>query len=115
MIEGAGIISAGALARAGIHAEFQALAMHIIRQRLHALGEFFRIGHQAVGLGIAGALAPAIVDNHIFIARLPQAQAIEGVGAFPNQPIGNAGAEGIPGVPAHGRFVHKHGCILLDY
>ena len=68
MLKASRITGAGQVPGAGIHAEFQPLAVHIIRNSLHAIGEFPRIRHKPFFF-IPLTQGPAVVDDQIFIAH----------------------------------------------
>ena len=58
---------------------------------------------------VAGLQAPAVVDDHILIARVLQPQVNERIGAFAHQRVRDVVSKGIPGVPAHRGSVYQHG------
>ena len=107
----AGIAAAGQVAAAGVEAELQPLSMDIIGQVWNAVGKFLRVGDQAA-FRVAFFQGPHIVDDDVFIARVAQAGIDHGVGGFKDQRLVDVGAEGIPGVPAHGRLSDEHSVLL---
>ena len=101
MVEGGGVARAGLHPGAGIHAEFEAQAVHVVRKGLHAVGEFGGVGHQTA-LFVPFLQAPAVVDHDVIVARVQIALFLHHPGRFPDQFVGNVAAEGVPAVPAHG-------------
>lgn len=102
ILEAGGIARAGLVAGAGIHAELQPLAVDIIGQRLHAGGELFMTGHQPVAV-VPFLFRPAVVDDQIGVARVPQAGGHHGVRRVAHQLLVDILAEGVPGVEAQCR------------
>ena len=107
MVIAAGITGAGAFPRAGIDAQLQPQAVHIIRQIPDSPGEFFPVVAQAA-VRPPFLFRPAVVDYHIFISRVLQPGLHHGPGAFPDQFVVDLGCEGIPGIPAQGRRFQYH-------
>ena len=108
VIEGGRVARAGAHARAGVHAEEKAQVMHIVRKRLHPVGELDGVRHQA-SLPVALHQAPAVVDDDVAVAGFQVALVLHGAGGGADQFVGNIVAKGIPAVPAHGRGENIHG------
>ena len=102
MLKAAGVPCAGMGAVAGIHAELQALGVEVIPHCLHAVGKFFRICLEAA-VRIPLLQAPAVVDDHVLVARLLQAGFHQRVRCLADQLFIDVPGEGIPGIPAHGR------------
>lgn len=69
------VVVAGGIARArhraaaGIHAEFKAFFMYVIRDVFHAVGEFFGIGDE-FSVFVPFPQGPAVVDDDVFVASV---------------------------------------------
>src|SRR6266849_4459794 len=93
----AGTLFAGHAAGVGVHAELQSFGVHVIGERLHAVGE---------------ALGVDDVDE--LVADVFHAGADHGVGHLADQFVTDVAAELVPTVPAHGRCGgHGGSCLRL--
>ena len=95
---------------AGIHSELQSLGMDIIGDELHAVREFFGIGHEQP-VFVALLQRPAVVNDDILVARVTVAALDHHVRDLQHHLLVDIGSEGIPCVEAHrGRLCqHCHG------
>src|SRR6202044_1705113 len=66
----------------GVYAEFEALAVDVVAQRLHARGKPLHIGHD-VARSVAPGL-PAVVENDELIARVLHAVRCHRIGGSAN-------------------------------
>ena len=114
MIEGGGVAGAGADTGAGVHTELQTLGVDVVPHVLHAVGELLGVGHEVAVL-VPLPQGPAVVDDHVLVARVTVALLGHDVGHFQNHLLVDVGAEGVPGVEAHGgRFCEDcHNVNLL--
>ena len=99
--------AAGQVPAAGIHAELQPKGVHIIRQVLHAMGEFGRVRLEAA-VCIALLEGPHVINDDVFIACILEARIHHRPGRFHDQRFADIGAEGVPGIPAHGWLADDH-------
>ena len=91
----------GMSAGAGVYAEFQPEAVHIVGNRLHSVRKAFRIGdYDPVGIP---ADLPAVVDDDIFVARVLHSGSYHGVRHLHDHGGAHVAAELVPAVPAHRR------------
>ena len=75
--------------------------MDAIDQRLHAVGEFFRVGDE-VAVAVAPSLdRPAIVDDDVFVAAIFEAAGDNRPGRFADGVFVDFVAEHVPRVPPH--------------
>jgi hypothetical protein len=95
---------AGLEAGAGVDAELQALAVHVVRDRLDAVGEPHRVRHQVPG-AVAVRQRPAVVEVDVGVAGVLEPLGDEQVGDAPDHLLVELGAAvgGVPVVEAHGR------------
>ena len=107
VVKTGGIARAGAHARTGVHAEFQPLAVNIVRNGLHAVREFFGIGHEQP-VFVALLQRPAVVNDEVFISGVAVALFHHDVRHLANEFFIDIGSEGIPGIPAHRRGSCNH-------
>mmetsp|Transcript_11374 Transcript_11374/g.39673 ORF Transcript_11374/g.39673 Transcript_11374/m.39673 type:complete len:392 (+) Transcript_11374:105-1280(+) len=116
--DGGGVLSevaegarAAAVASLGAHtriqAEQQPLAVHVVRQRLHAVGELRRLGHE---LPVGGAVRrrPTIVHDDVLVPELIQAlrhHRVRDGADLRVRALVNQAAQVVraPGVPSHRR------------
>ena len=108
VVEAARIIGAGADTGAGIHTEFESLGMDIVADRLHSVGEFFLVGNDLVGNGIAVSFRPAVVDDEVVVSGIEKTVIYHRVGGLLYQGSVDVVTEGVPGVIAHRGFLNKH-------
>src|SRR5438477_6763613 len=95
----AGTAAAGGRAGVRVDAQLESLAMHIVRQRLHAGWEALGVGLD-VAVGVALAL-PAIVNVHVLEAGVLQARLDHGIGGLADQSLVDIAGKFVPAVPAH--------------
>ena len=72
--------TAGKLGGVAVDAELQALGVHIVGQRLDAVGKFLGVGNDVV-VAVASAL-PQVVDEDVLVAGLHEAVLHHGVCRF---------------------------------
>src|SRR3989442_9301714 len=87
--------------RVGVDAEFEALGVHVVGERLDAVGEARGIRHES-SLRVTYHL-PAVVDHDVPIPSVAHAARDHGVGGFADQPVRDVAPEVVPAVPAHRR------------
>ena len=95
MSPASGIACAGLDAAAGIHAEFQPLGVDIIRDSLHAVRKFFRIGDEVAVL-VPLTQTPAVVNDKIVVAGVEHAMLDHGVGGLLYHVLVDIGSECVP-------------------
>src|SRR3989442_15381385 len=87
--------------RVGVDAEFEALGVHVVGERLDAVGEARGIRHES-SLRVTYHL-PAVVDHDVPIPSVAHAARDHGVGGFADPPVRDVAPEMVPAVPAHRR------------
>jgi hypothetical protein len=85
-----------------VDAELEAERMHVVGDRLDAVRELGRVGHQ-VAAEVAVRLGPAVVDVHVLVAGRLHAIGHHGLGGLLDQLRADVAAERVPVVPAHRR------------
>ena len=109
-----GLARAGPGARRRVEAELQALRVDVLGERGDAARELVRVPREAP-FGGAPVRLPKVVDHDVPVARLPEALGHERVGDAPDEILVDGVAEGVPGVPTHGRRGGDHGGPLLPH
>ena len=107
MLEAARVSGTGQVPCAGIHAEFQAFGMDIVRHCLHAVGKLLRIRHQAA-LPVPLLQRPAVIDDQVLVALLRQPLLHHGIRGLEDQLLVDVLPKGVPGIPSHGRCQFHH-------
>ena len=107
------VVGTGAHTGAGIHAEFESLAVDIVRHGFHAVGEFDVVGNDLARHRVAFFFAPAVVDHEVFVSGGKQAFFHNRVGGFTDHLCVDVFSEGVPGVETHRRFFREHNGFLL--
>ena len=82
--------------------------MDIVADRLHSVGEFFLVGNDLVGNGIAVSFRPAVVDDEVVVSGIEKTVIYHRVGGLFYQGSVDVVTEGVPGVIAHRGFLNKH-------
>ncbi len=92
----------GVVAGAGVDAELQALAVHVVGEGLDAVREADRVGHQ-VAARVALGLGPAVVEVDVLVAGRLEALGDEDVGDALDHRLVELGPAvgGVPVVEAH--------------
>ena len=103
MVKAARIVGAGACSGAGIHAELEPLAVDIVADCFHPVGELLLVGDYLSRLRVALSLAPAVVDDKILISAVTQTELDHLVGGFFDKLFVDVFAECVPGVETHRR------------
>ena len=95
MLKAARVARAGVRAAAGVHAELEALRVHIVRHSLHAVRELLRIRHKAA-VFVALLETPAIVDDDVLIAFIFKAACAQSVCCAAHEVFVDVPCKGVP-------------------
>ena len=95
MLKAARVARAGVRAAAGVHAELEALRVHIVRHSLHAMRELLRIRHKAA-VFVALLETPAIVDDDVLIAFIFKAACAQSVRCAAHKVFVDVPCKGVP-------------------
>lgn len=106
------VVAAAVLARVGVDARLEALAVDVVGDGAHSAGPLGGVDRD-VARAVAGALPPAFVDVDVLVPGRRQAGRHEGVHLRLDHVVVDLGGETVPRRPAHrsrwyGHLVRRH-------